>query len=65
MTNPQYAPGGFTYVTPTNDEVAEYRRRNHRDPAMYRLVCDRCGRRIWGSGLGVGAHRRKHRRETA
>jgi hypothetical protein len=52
-------PSGFRYVTATHEETEEYRRtHNHRYPAMYRLECISCGKRIWGSGIGTGAHRR-------
>ena len=53
------APDGFRYVTPTPEEVAEWRRTHRRRPApVYRLACIGCGKRIWGSGLGIGSHRR-------
>lgn len=47
----------FSRVTPTQEEIDEYRKKNggHR-PSVYRLCCDSCGKRIWGSGLGVGSH---------
>jgi hypothetical protein len=50
----------FTRVKPTEEENAAYAR-NHggrRHASVYRLKCDWCGKRIWGSGLGIGSHRR-------
>lgn len=51
---------GFTRVRPTADELDEYRRKDvgHRGPTSYRVRCDECHKRIWGSGLGIGSHRR-------
>jgi hypothetical protein len=52
------APDGFRYVTATREENAEWRAKHKRHTSQYRLVCTACGKRIWGSGLGIGAHRR-------
>jgi hypothetical protein len=50
---------GFTRVKETPEEVAEYQAKNRgRQPSVYRSRCDRCGKRIWHSGFGVGGHRR-------
>lgn len=49
----------FYRTTPTTQEVDEFRRsHNGRNPRVYRVVCKACGKRMWGSGLGVGSHRR-------
>jgi hypothetical protein len=53
------APRGFLWATPTPDEVADWKRHyNGTAPRQKRLVCEDCGTRIWGSGIGVGSHRR-------
>ena len=49
---------GYTRVTPTPTETANYRRKHGRPAAVYRVECDACGRRLWGSGLGIGSHNR-------
>jgi hypothetical protein len=50
---------GFTQVVPTAEEVADWRRRYPRQKyPPYRSECQRCGRRIWHTGIAVGAHRR-------
>lgn len=49
---------GFTQVVPTADEVAAWRRKYPRRHPPYRSKCQRCGRRIWHSGIAIGAHRR-------
>lgn len=61
MATRREAPIGFRYVKPTADEMAERIERGLSD--QYRLECERCGRRIWGSGLAVGSHRNAHRRQ--
>jgi len=48
-------PDGFRRVSATAEERATY---GKRAPAVYRLECLECGARIWGSGLGIGSHRR-------
>jgi len=57
------AANDFERVTPTAEEVEEYRTRRGFGfaPPVYRVRCKRCGKRLWGSGLGIGAHRRKCR----
>lgn len=53
------APHPFLYVQATAEEVEAWRRKhNGRWPSQYRLECQWCGTRIWGSGLGIGSHRR-------
>ena len=43
----------------TAAEVDAYKARNHgHHPTVYRVVCNRCGKRLWGSGIGIGAHNR-------
>ena len=55
---PAQAPDGFRYVVIHDEEINAYRRKHKRHPTQYRLACVACGKRIWGSGLGIGAHRR-------
>lgn len=50
--------GDFTYVTATTDEIETYVRKHGRRPSQYRVACNECGTRIWGSGIGIGSHRR-------
>ncbi len=47
-------------VRATQEELAEWARTHpHRKhPSVYRVECDYCGKRYWGSGLGVGSHNR-------
>lgn len=53
------APRGFRYVTATREEVDAWRAKHgNRQPSSYRVVCVKCGKRMWGSGLGIGSHRR-------
>ena len=50
---------GFDYVLATDAENAAYAATHDgRSPAVYRLACLTCRERIWGSGLGIGAHRK-------
>jgi hypothetical protein len=49
---------GFYQVTPTADEVADWRKRYPRRHPPYRSACQRCGTRIWHSGIAIGSHRR-------
>lgn len=55
----------FERVTPTQEEVDAHKAKFGRSPATYRYRCKRCDTRLWGSGLGIGSHVRKHRREDA
>lgn len=50
----------FAKVAPTVKELADWRKRNpgRAWPSVNRVECISCHRRIWGSGLGIGAHRR-------
>lgn len=52
-------PRGFLYAVPTADEVAAYQAKHRHAPSVYRLICEACHARIWGSGLGTGSHRRR------
>jgi hypothetical protein len=50
---------GFQRVLATTKELAEWRAHTGRPyPSVHRVACLACGRRLWGSGLGIGAHRR-------
>ena len=51
--------GDFREVRPTAEELAEWRGhhpRRHLPP--YRALHVPCGKRMWYSGLGIGAHLR-------
>lgn len=52
------APWGFEYVLPTVAEITAYTTKHDHLPTSYRLRCMTCRERIWGSGLGIGAHRK-------
>jgi hypothetical protein len=62
-------PGtGFDGVRATEAELEAWRKANpgRSRPAVARSRCQRCGTRIWHSGIAVGAHRgSKKCRETA
>lgn len=50
---------GVHEVRATAEEVAAWREKHPRRPGTpYRVACDRCGQRLWLSGIGLGAHRR-------
>jgi hypothetical protein len=50
---------GFRRVKATPEELADYLRRSHgHRPGVYRVECLDCGKRMWGSGLGIGSHRK-------
>ena len=58
------APSGFRYVVETPEERDErVAKRVYR--FVYRLQCETCGQRIWGSGIAVGTHSRSKRHEEA
>lgn len=67
--DPDYAQGGeyarYEQVVPTATEIQEHVKRHGRQPATYRYRCRECDKRIWGSGLGIGAHNRWHSRNPA
>jgi hypothetical protein len=48
----------YERVRPTPEEVADFRRRKGYLPSVHRVRCTLCGRRYWGSGIGIGSHRR-------
>jgi hypothetical protein len=48
----------FKRVKPTVAEFVEYVTRNGHEPRVHRVECQRCGKRVWGSGLGTGSHNR-------
>jgi hypothetical protein len=48
----------FTEVKPTVEELEEWVRKHPLRRPPYRAVHDRCGKRIWYSGVGIGAHLR-------
>lgn len=50
--------GDFTHVKATADEVAAYVKRAGRQPSVHRVACNACGKRVWGSGMGIGSHRK-------
>lgn len=45
-------------VKATPEEVAEFVRKYGYRPTVHRVACDKCGKRLWNGGLGIGAHRR-------
>lgn len=61
----------FVRVRATPEEIAEWRNSDarlaptriaeKRTPGVYRVQCLDCEARIWGSGLGIGSHRRSCR----
>lgn len=57
---PNVSDKGYRYVVATPEEVAAYLKRHpgYRTPAVRRIECERCGKRIWGSGMAVGSHDR-------
>lgn len=67
MKDEAYRPHeGFRRVAATQEEIAAWRSsHNGRHPSQHRLECETCHTRIWGSGLGIGSHRRRHGREQA
>ena len=49
----------FREVRPTEAEIAEWHRKYPRRPSLpYRAEHIPCGKRIWYSGIGIGAHMR-------
>jgi hypothetical protein len=49
----------FKRVQATPEEVAQYKvKHGGWQPHVYRLECRYTGKRIWGSGLGIGSHTR-------
>jgi hypothetical protein len=48
----------YRRTVPTPEEIAEHVERYGRRPGTYRYECRECGKRLWGSGLGLGAHNR-------
>lgn len=56
----------YRRVAPTEAELAEYAQKNNgRRPSVHRVVCLRCGQRLWFSGMGKGAHERGRRHAEA
>ena len=58
---PSYkAPAGFKRVRETQEELADYKAKHSgwTPGSVYMLECLGCGKRIWGSGIGIGSHRR-------
>jgi hypothetical protein len=54
------AGGDFRRVTPTLAEMNGWQAQHPRrpQPSVYRVECLSCGKRIWGSGIAIGAHRK-------
>jgi len=49
----------YRRVAATPAEIEAWKKlHNGQYPAMYRVECTICGKRIWGSGMGIGAHNR-------
>lgn len=60
-TRARTAPPPFRWVSPTPEEVQAYRNSHagrfpHR--TVRRMSCLNCGKRIWGSGIAIGSHRK-------
>jgi hypothetical protein len=56
----------YQRVPATEAELAAYRRKyGERPPSVYRVRCTICGLRFWGSGMGIGSHRRSARHNAA
>ena len=52
----------YRRVAPTEAELAAFAKtHNGCRPNVYRVVCLRCGQRLWFSGMGKGAHERGRR----
>lgn len=51
-------PADFDRTFPTREEMADWLGSHRYPPSVYRVVHRPCGKRLWGSGLGIGAHRR-------
>ncbi len=49
---------GVHQVVATPQEIEQWRRKYPRRYPPYRVACDSCGKRLWLSGIGLGAHRR-------
>jgi hypothetical protein len=49
----------YVRVSPTKEEIDAFRK-SHSGfrPSVNRFVCRDCGKRLWGSGLGIGSHNR-------
>ena len=47
---------GYTRVPFTRQEWKQYVDKKGRPPVVHRVACDHCGKRLWGSGLGIGSH---------
>jgi hypothetical protein len=46
-------------VRATPEEIADWHKRYpRRKGTPYRVACRKCGKRMWLSGIGLGAHRR-------
>ena len=55
------APEGFRYSMATREELQDYMdSHNGRTPPrnVRHVTCRACGKRMWGSGIGIGAHRK-------
>ena len=54
----------FNRVRPTPEETQEFKAKRGHSPGTHRIECKICGKRLWGSGLGIGSHTRKCNRWT-
>jgi hypothetical protein len=49
----------YERVSATWEERQDYRDKHKGfGPGVYRYRCTWCGKRLWGSGLGIGSHNR-------
>jgi hypothetical protein len=53
-------PADFLRVSSTPEEIAQWHKEHgaKSQPRVYRVECRSCHKRLWGSGIGIGAHRR-------
>jgi hypothetical protein len=57
---------GYVRVNPTEAERDDYRASHGGfPPAVYRVRCLACGKRLWNSGLGIGSHNGYHKKQRA
>jgi hypothetical protein len=51
----------YQRVVATAEEIAAFVAKKGYEPVVYRVQCSNCGARLWGSGLGIGAHDRSRK----
>lgn len=48
----------FIIVRASPAEIDDFKTKHGFKPSSYRVKCRYCDKRLWGSGLGIGSHRR-------